>query len=64
MIFKGIEVSVEYEFYKGSIGSYEEPPEHAHVEVEKVMCGNADLTPLFENLDLLDELEAEILENL
>ena len=61
MIFKGIEITVDYEYFKGSIGSYEEPMEQAHLEIEKVTCGNADLTPLFEHLDLFDELEEEII---
>ena len=61
MIFKGIEITVEYEYFKESLGSYEEPMEHAHLEIEKVTCGNADLTPLFEHLDLFDELEEEII---
>jgi len=61
MIFKGIEIEVDYEYCAGSIGSWEEPPEHPSIEIEKIMCRNADLTPLFEDLDLLGELEEEIL---
>ncbi len=62
--WNGLEVGVEYHYYPAQAGTYEYPPEPLCVELEKVTCEGADITPLVETLDLWEDIEEIILEKI
>jgi hypothetical protein len=62
--WNGLEIDVEFLYYAPVSGTYEDPPEPEMVEVEKVTCQGADITPLVESLDLWEEIEELIIEKI
>ena len=57
--YLSIKLSCEGDYYKGTFGGYEEPPEASEFEMTKIFVedSNIDLTNLFYELNILGVLE-------
>jgi len=61
IFFKGTDLEVSGNYYRGFLGSYEDPPEPPELEIVEITIGGVDVTELLE--DYLEEIKIKILEN-
>jgi hypothetical protein len=72
--FYDLNLEVHGTYYRGKLGTYQDPPEYQGFEIGKIMCNGLDLTDLLDNsfnfktrpstmqFSKLDEIEEIILE--
>ena len=57
LVFKGIEIEVEYTYHPGSVTNWDEAPEPEEITLDGIKLGPDDLWKWFEEADWMEELE-------
>ena len=62
--FRGVELNVTGDYYKGTFGDRETPPESSEFEITRIelLDSSTDLSEMFNNLDAIDDIVEECLE--
>jgi hypothetical protein len=62
--FRGVELNVSGDYYKGTFGDRETPPESPEFEITRIelLDSSTDLSEMFYNLDAIDDIVEECLE--